>query len=386
MTNQRMKLRRLVVFVVCMMVVMVPGRAIAASRFFPQLRGAVIHTFLGETVAVNAREFGELKTMHADVTRVDLPLPLLAPHAAGQFNQAAVARIDTALRQAANNGIKVILTVNGMPCWMSSAPSSVRGDCDRSNVLSVDTSYSLYAPDNYSDWAGLMRFIARRWGNQLWAIEIGNEPNNPNFFGGTPAEYARMLRAAYPAIKRVRPQLLVVAGALASADATYLDTLYRDGIHGYFDAFSVHPYDIRLAPGPTPIRWLSPQQSAQTPPSSDSLLTGVPAIRRIMVAHHDASKPIVISEYGYPVCPPGSVPPICVTPAQQASWLTDAVRTVATWPYVAALLVYQLRGIENTPVGAANSPLGDFGLLADTFAPRPSYFALGQLFGSLPRP
>ena len=232
-----------------------------------------------------------------------------------------------------------------------------------------------------------MGFVAREWGARMWAIEIGNEPNNPNFFVGSAGDYAHMLRVAYDAIKPADPHLLVIGASLAEADTSYLAQLFRHGIQGHFDALSVHPYDIGTTAGGAPaFRWLSPEQSASADPPVDSLLAGVPAIRRMMVAHHDTAKPIVITEYGYPVCPAPVALLACVTPAEQADWLTDAVRRVAHWQYVSAFLVYQLRDIENTPVGAANSPLGNFGLLTDTFTPRPSWFALRSVFASLPAP
>jgi hypothetical protein len=358
----------------------------AATRSYPQLRGAVLHTFLGETVAVNAREFASLAAMHATVTRLDLPLELLEPHVDGAVDISAVHRIDVALDQAARDHVMVIGTISGMPCWLSSAPVSPSTDCQRADVATTDNVYRLYPPDDYQRWAAVMRFVAREWGARMWAIEIGNEPNNPNFFAGTAADYAHMLRVAYDTIKQVCPHTLVVGASLAEADTGYLTQLFHDGIQGHFDALSVHPYDIGTTTGIGPFRWLSPERSATADPSEDSLIAGVPAIRRMMIAYHDVAKPILITEYGYPVCSPDSMHLECVTANEQSDWLADAVRQVAHWPYVKAFLVYQLRDIENTPIGAANSPLGNFGLLTDTFAPRPSWFALRSLFGSLPAP
>ena len=93
---------------------------------------------------------------------------------------------------------------------------------------------------------GTKRISATFWGNE-----------SPN-----PAAYAAMVKAAYTSIKQADPGMTVLVGGLASAggyddvtcsgqkgaghdqtawnELNYLQALYADGIHGYFDAVAWH--------------------------------------------------------------------------------------------------------------------------------------------------
>jgi len=129
-----------------------------------------------------------------------------------------------------------------------------------------------YPPVNASDYADALAFVVRRYGARVPDWEIWNEPNLPEALkSATPmADYARIVKAAYPAAKAAGAKT-VIAGSLANADFADTEVLYRDyGLKGYFDAFSVHPYSGDRSP-------LDPYQDQY---KDESFVRGVPADAR----------------------------------------------------------------------------------------------------------
>lgn len=177
----------------------------------------------------------------ANAVRIDVSWSKLEPTTKGQYDPGYVAQVDDYVDQASARGLKVIAVLLGTPCWASSAPPDLRQNCSgdwRSRDVTV------YPPAANSDYADASAYVARRWGSKLAAIEVWNEPNVTERWR-TPnpvADYAHLLEAAYPAIKSAAPEVPVVGGALVWSDRGFLDSLYANGIHGFFDALSIHPY------------------------------------------------------------------------------------------------------------------------------------------------
>ena len=102
-----------------------------------------------------------------------------------------------------------------------------------------------YPPRDPRDFADIARWVTSRYGANLAALELWNEPNQPlaraQFLNGPDREaaYAEMVRAAYPAAKAGDPRVPVLAGALAFADTRFLAGLYVRGIASYSDGISV---------------------------------------------------------------------------------------------------------------------------------------------------
>ncbi len=154
------------------------------------------------------------------------------------------------------------------------------------------------------------------------AWEIGNEPNLPFFWSGTPAQFARYLEVAYLVIQRRDPLAVVVHGGIADdTGATgwynqFLDALVAraavsplPGRHGYyFDKAGWHWY---------------------TYPSL--LQTGPDRARQLVVAKGLPAKPVWVTEMGVPVWNehPGPcwdpVSPWRATAAEQAGYVWQSV-------------------------------------------------------------
>ena len=199
-----------------------------------------------------------------------------------------------------------------------------------------------------------------RYGTKLTAIEVWNEPDqsNEDYFAGPDKaqNYARVLRAAYPAVKAANPGVLVLAGSLVGSNGVFLRSLYAAGIKGYYDGLSVHYYNLTLA--------------------------SVRAIREVQVANGD-TKPLWLDEFGWTSCWPRrkiEQEQACVTRAIQATNLRNSIREMARAPYLAAAMVYKLQDSRDEDFGVVTTTGG-----AQAVVPARSAKPSTGPFGSLQR-
>jgi len=273
----------------------------------------------GVTPALASREIAAAKAVHAEVVRAGISWSVMEPAGPGQVSAAAQAFTDRLVSAAAADHIKVILIADSTPCWASSAPTALARQC--SSVKS--SAANAWPPRNPSDYAAFVGYLAERYGTQLAAIEIWNEPDQANqlYFAGPHKvqRYAAILRAAYSAIKRIAPAVPVIGGSLVGANGLFLRALYGAGIKGYYDGLAVHFYTLGLA--------------------------SLRAFREVQVANGD-TKPLWLDEFGWTSCYPRhkvQEEQLCVTPDIQARNLADLMRSVPRAPYVAAQVMYNLQ-------------------------------------------
>ncbi len=328
--------------------------AAGPARAIPY-RGAQTHPFWDGSSASDAdRELAVLRASGANAVRVDIGWSNLEPDHRGAFDGTYVARVDTFMRDAAARGIRVIATLMTTPCWASSAPPSLAQGCTGSWW---DRGVPSYPPRDPQDLARAAAWVARRWAPSLAALEIWNEPNQSTFLVSSDpaADYARMLDAAYAAVKAAAPSIPVLAGALSEPDTSFLQRLYADGIHGHFDGISIHPYNGASDPS---------EPDALDPAST--FLTGVPRVHALMAANGDAVAGLWLTELGYTSCTDGDA--LCVSEQQQQRYVRDQLELAGRWPYVRAAIVYDLRDDAEAP-----DPVDSFGLLHVDFRPKPAF-------------
>jgi hypothetical protein len=158
--------------------------------------------------------------------------------------------LDMFMPEMKAHGIKPVLVVYGTPAW-------ARGNAGN----------SLRPPlPEYDDrWANIFTQIARRYGHDLRAVEVWNEPNLNEWYdpveqggsGANPGRYAQLLQAAYRGTKAGNGGLTVVMGAptgdLPTAGGNYNDALFleqvcRSGGASAADAIATHPYPEPTGP------------------------------------------------------------------------------------------------------------------------------------------
>jgi hypothetical protein len=282
------------------------------------------------------------KSLHARLIRVEIPWSSLEPTQQGQMSQPALAFTDYLVNQASAAGIKVVALVEGTPCWESSAPAALLASC----VPGTSEGASSWPPREASTYGSFVAFLAARYGSKLAAIEVWNEPDqaNQDYLAGPEKakHYAAILRAAYPAIKHVDPQLTVLGGSIVGSNGAFLRELYAAGIKGYYDGLSVHFYNLVLAA----LRYT----------------------HEVQLKNHD-TKPLWLDEFGWSSCWPRQriqQEQGCVTEQTQADNLANTFRSLARTPWVKAEIVYEQQG----------SLSEDFGVVSATGAQKPAFGAL----------
>lgn len=340
------------------------GTCAPATAQQQQLDGVQLHPLWnGVTQREAARELDIARRAGADVVRVDVAWSSLELEGKGRWSRAYARRLDAFVRGARSRGLRVVAVLNETPCWASKAPRALRQGCfgDWWN-----RGVTRYPPRRSSDYADAAVYVARRWGASLEAIEIWNEPNAAVFLRSPDPvrDYARLVRSSYRRVKRVAPRLTVLAGALALSDGPFLTGLYERGrIAGHYDAISYHPYtegaDPAIAEHPRGVQW--------------SFIDGTALMHDIMVGHGDARGQLWATEAGVSTCNP-VFDSACVSEAMQAVQVASYLRVGRGFPYLRAMLIYNLRD-KGTSVRSREDR---FGLVRRNLSPKPALGAFRE--------
>ncbi|GAB2653238.1 hypothetical protein GCM10027169_17510 [Gordonia jinhuaensis] len=269
--------------------------------------------------------------------------------APGNFDWSAADRV---VNSAHRHGLRILLNVAFTPAWAGGGSGLA----------------STTAPRNAADFGNFAGAVARRYQGLASSYEIWNEPNLPTFLNAPnrPAAYAALLRAAYPAIKRVQPDATVVAAGLSPSTgsdfpASFLEAVYGYGAKGYFDATAMHPYTFPYGlPADPSGGWHS-----------------VGAMHATMQAHGDGSKKIWLTEFGAPTnyTELTAVSPVLggVTPEAQAVQIGQILAAAANTPYVGPAFIYSIRDIGGADAPSMLNREDHFGaLLTNDWRPKPA--------------
>lgn len=339
--------------------------AFAAAR--PAHVGFQVHALWYErSTGEMQRELDLIKDLGADTVRVDVGWSSLESDGKGKLTGWYIDKLDLFMQEASARELKVVATLLSTPCWASSAPESLKQGCAGTwwnrNVQN-------YPPNNPADFGAAAGFLTARYGTQLAALEIWNEPNLERFLvSPDPASaYAALVKAAYPAAKAGNPSVPVLAGSLAAADRPFLDQLYARGIKGHYDGISAHPYN----------EWRDPYDRWQAQWRKYTFLPGIEWLREAQVTAGD-STPLWLTEFGWTTCSGASW---CVGENQQADYLVKAFQILETLPYVLGATAYELRDGTTDPADFE----GNWGVVLQDFTPKESYGAVrAQLHGKAP--
>jgi hypothetical protein len=216
------------------------------------------------------------------------------------------------------------------------------------------SSYFTYPPVNAADYGDFAAAVVRRYGDRVSHWQLWNEPNLPQFFGylidDNFARYTELVRAAYPAIKAVQPNSIVVLAGLSpliSADYSppeFLARMYVGGVKGFFDAAAAHPY-------------VFPSGLAADPGNGWS---DMGRMRDVMVAHGDGSKKIWMTELGAPTSDPSAEG---VSQIEQAKQIADVLAAAAATGYSGPAFIFCIRDEDSA---ARNGRDKNFGALLTT--------------------
>jgi hypothetical protein len=316
----------------------------------------------------------------------------LTPTSGDYFHSPAVARAITRLRP---RWVRVFLGWNaleprpgdydtarlaGYRAFFAGLPRGTRVEVD---ILSAPawasgSSNPAAPPLDVAQFAAFVAHVAHELGGGIAAYEIGDEEDSPQFWGGSVAQYAALLRAAYGAVKAADPRALVIAGGLTGNDYAYLSALYAAGARGSFDAVAVHTDTACNTTSPTVYAF-----DRGTSVVNRWYFLGFTSVHAVMAAHGDGAKPIFMTEIGWSStsaqCATGASSGrklAGVSAATQAQFLRTAYRCLAQrrFRYVRAAFWFGL--FDN---GVSGAPTDNYGLLTSELAPKPAFAAFASV-------
>jgi outer membrane protein assembly factor BamB len=132
---------------------------------------------------------------------------------------------DRQVAEAAKHGVKMLPILDYQAAWEDLENKGPATDEERA-------SFARFAYET-----------AKHFKGRIEAWELWNEPNI-GFWKPEPnaRDYALLLKAVYPEIKRADPEARVVGGSFAGTDPRFLREMCEHGAADYMDVLSVHPY------------------------------------------------------------------------------------------------------------------------------------------------
>lgn len=201
--------------------------------------------------------------------------------------------------------------------------------------------------NNLKGWSNYVTETVNHCKGRIRRWEVWNEP--PNFTGKdqTPADYAKLVTAAYVAAKAADPGCAVGLAA-KSAHLNYLEQVIKAGAKDHFDYITLHPYEIL-------------DTVANNAGTEPVFMNMVPSVRKMLAVQNPARMqvPVIFTELG------------C-----DAAKGTDLQAHALVKAYImgAAQGVACIQWFEGR-----DGDSGPMGLLDGKGQPRPAYSAMRQL-------
>jgi hypothetical protein len=297
--------------------------AAAPAQAAPAVGIQTLRIFNNGDRAEYARELDLVRSVGARFVRVELSWAELEP-ADDQLDQGVLAVGDALMADARRRGLKVLLVLQRTPCWVSTKPER---SCETPEGRDAAAEWP---PSDDGQYAQIAALVARRWAADLQGLEVWNEPDQANelYWAGPDKAvgYARLLKAAYPAIKAAAPQVPVLGAAIVGFNGRFLEALYREGIKGSYDVLSVHFYDL--------------------------VLTSLRTIREVQERNGDRA-PVFLAETGFSSCAPQELQSgqRCYTRRGQAQLTTDVLRATRRTSWLVGVSIFGLRDSEQYDMG-----------------------------------
>lgn len=286
--------------------------------------------------------------------------------------------LDALADTASASGVKVLFSVVAAPAWARGGKSGIG------------------PPDNYQDFWNFMGAMAAHFKGRVQAYEIWNEQNLSREWEGAPlsaADYVRLLKGAYQAIKAADPGAIVVSGAptptgisdgvWAIDDRVYLQQMYNAGLRYYCDAVGAHPSGYA---NPPDVRFMGgdfdPSRGFDDHPSFFFRNT-MEDYYGVMAANGDGGKRIWATEFGWPTtdgmgvsASPGYEFANDINEQQQADYLVRAYTWARNWGRAGVMFLWNL---NFWPTAGAENEMAKYGIVRGDWSPRPAYIALRNM-------
>ena len=309
--------------------------------------------------------------------RQEFPWEDIEIHGKGDFEdrrhepyRSAWDKYDQIVALAEQYDMELIVRLSNPPAWSRAAG---------------DDAGTYAPPDDFQDYADFVAAVVERYRGRVRYYQLWNEPNIYPEWGNqpvSPEEYTALLKAGAAAARAADPDVVIIAGALASTidldgtvnpgrnfnDLLFLQRMYDAGAADAFDVMATQGYGL----------WSGPTDHRMHPRVMN--FGRVQFIRDLMVQNGDAHKPIWISEMNWNAVPDDVADKRFgqVTLAQQARYLPLAyARVQDDWPWVGVANTWYLK--RATDAWEQNrQPEAYFRLLAPDFTPQPVYVSMQE--------
>lgn len=251
--------------------------------------------------------------------------------------------IDRYIQAAKRRGIDVLLILNyNNPLYAPHAGSAVATDSNR-------MAFARYCQEVVKRYVPL----------GITHYEIWNEPNIPIFWDPTPnpADYAKLLQVAYPAIKAVDQKVMVIGCATSPAEGnpppfidwlTFIKGVFQNGGGNFMDAVSYHSYRVDQRPE---VNFFKDIQKLQA-------IVGT-------------ERPLWLTEIGYPT----NLGWPNIGREAQANYTARVFLLGKAVPQLQLISYYDLKNDGQE----ASNPEHNFGVLQFNLQPKPAYHALATV-------
>jgi aryl-phospho-beta-D-glucosidase BglC (GH1 family) len=278
-------------------------------------------------VATATEELQEAKSLGAAWVRLEIPWPVIET-SRGVFDWS---RADALFAAARSVGEPILPVLMWTPQWAGGGSALNQ------------------PPTNISDWTTFVTDFTQRYGSQVPAVDVWNEPDSGNYFVGSAATYVSdLLNPAYSTIKAVDPSLPVIeAGSAndAGGGTAFLSAVLAAG--GKFDIASFHNY-------------------------AGTYGSEAQAYRSALNAGGRSSTPIWMTEFG--VQSASGNQSATIQSVFGSGGIADLA--AAAWYNLRDTGAWTCTATSCTEVSPAT-----WGLLQANFAPKPSYLTMQSLLG-----
>jgi hypothetical protein len=327
----------------------------------------------------SAEQFQRLQRGGVESVRTSIAWDAVQPRAGGPFDWSSV---DSIVKGAAAARLDVLPFLAGAPSW--AVPTDQRYDSPK--TLPVRNGRQR------SGWKRFVKAAVRRYGPQgsFWAEnrevrkrpirvwQIWNEENFEYFVARpNPAEYGRLVKLSYAALKGADRGARIVLGGLFARpkEATFkrkpplayfatdfLEQMYRrtPGIRRKFNGVALHPYTANYK----------------------RLVPYVEEVRDVLRENHDAGKALWLTELGWSSSRPTRGNAFAKGPGGQKAQLKGAFRLLRAHRRRWRIARVYWFSVEDQ-AGACNFCNGS-GLFGEGFRPKPAWYAYTRFAGGRP--
>jgi hypothetical protein len=321
------------------------------------------------------------KRLRVQVVRVTIQWPKAEPER-GQYDEAYLANIESAVIAARRHKIRVMIMVYQTPKWASD-----QRFWNKPPSPQIEKGYQPFYPIRRTNLADFRRFaemLAGRFKGRVTWYECWCEPNLANYlypqqYRGdkhfASRTYARYLQAFYKGIKAGYRRAVVLGGVTgpwgknnrwSTSPQRFARHLKALRAWRWFNGYSHHPYPVGGIPP-------APNKRPRFPQYTVSLYNARTLLRIF------PKKQFYFTEYGYTTKAVKVFGGGRVTPARQARYLTMAYRMAKRLPRVRMLLWLQWK--DTPPAAGKPSNLGHyFGLRYANGKRKPSWYRYARLY------